>query len=88
MPIPSYEEAMLPFLQFLSDGKEHSMEETREHIAKVLNLTEQERKQTLPSGDKLFVNRAAASFLGYMGQNLPWKSTTPNKHKTRLLQNQ
>jgi hypothetical protein len=59
MPIPSYEEAMLPFLHFLSDGKEHSMEETREHIAKVLNLTEQEKKQTLPSGDKLFVNRAA-----------------------------
>jgi hypothetical protein len=59
MPIPSYEEAMRPFLGFLSDGKEHSIREAIEYISKEVNLTDNEQKQLTPSGVRLIYNRVA-----------------------------
>jgi len=49
---------MLPFLQHISDGKEHSTTETLGSLATYFMLTDEELNQYLPSGNqKTFYNR-------------------------------
>lgn len=50
MSIPDYESIMLPLLKFTGDKKEHSRREAVEHIANVFGLSEEERREVLPSG--------------------------------------
>lgn len=58
MAIPDYQSCMLPLLNFYSDGKEHAFREAIESLAKEFNLTDQERKEMLPSGQQeIFDNR-------------------------------
>jgi len=60
MPIPDYQSTMLPLLQFITDGQEHSLREVIEGLADKFNLTELERKELLPSGQQpIFDNRVA-----------------------------
>jgi restriction system protein len=63
MPIPDFQTIMLPLLQLLIDGKEHSRRETIEYLARQFKLSEIERKELLPSGRQaVFDNRVAWSF--------------------------
>jgi len=56
--IPTYEEIMLPFLKLLSDGKEHSLNEAHDQLADHFQLTEEETRELLPSGQQpVFRNR-------------------------------
>jgi len=56
--IPTYEEIMLPLLEYLSDEKEHSLNETHDALAKYFKLTEDEQRILLPSGTQpVFRNR-------------------------------
>ena len=60
MPVPSYQEFMLPLLQLAKDGKEYSVSEARPLIAKQFKLTEQDLKEVLPSGKQTtYANRLA-----------------------------
>ncbi len=56
--IPKYEEIMLPFLKYISDGNEHSLSETHDALAKQFKLTDEELRELLPSGQQpIFRNR-------------------------------
>jgi len=58
MSIPDFQSIMLPLMQFASDGKEHSFRESVEYLAKFFKLSEDERKELLPSGPMpIFDNR-------------------------------
>jgi restriction system protein len=58
--IPDFQKIMLPFLNIIADGMEHSTIETNEKLAQYFNLTEVEINQYLPSGAaKTFPNRVA-----------------------------
>lgn len=58
MPIPDYQTTMLPFLRLVSDGSEHSLRDTIEALAGEFKLTDEERRELLPSGQQeVFVNR-------------------------------
>lgn len=60
MAIPDFQTIMLPLLQYASDGNEHSVFETIEHLSNVFNLTEDEKQELLPSGTQArFANRVA-----------------------------
>ena len=60
MSIPDYQTIMLPLLKFAADKKEHSLRETTEFLANEFQLSEEERKELLPSGtQRLFNNRVA-----------------------------
>lgn len=60
MAVPDFQSVMLPLLEFLVDGEERSSRETAEHLARVFDLTEEERKELLPSGQQArFRNRVA-----------------------------
>ncbi len=57
MPIPDYQSVMLPFLEALSDRKEHSIRELIEKLSNTFLLTEQERKELMTGGQPVFDNR-------------------------------
>ena len=52
MALPDYQSCMLPFLRHLADGKEHSLRDTEEALAKHVNLTSAETLELLPSGQQ------------------------------------
>jgi restriction system protein len=58
MTIPDFQTIMLPLLNYASDGKEHSFREAIESLANEFSLSEEERKELLPSGQQaIFDNR-------------------------------
>ncbi len=58
MAVPDFQSLMLPLLKFLGDKKEHSLREANESLANVFNLSEEDRKELLPSGQQsIFHNR-------------------------------
>lgn len=62
MPIPDFQTLMLPVLQQFSDGKEHSIHEILDKLARKYSLTEQEMNEMLPSGKQTtFYNRVGWS---------------------------
>ncbi len=58
MVIPDYQRIMLPLLEYISDQKEHAMRDLSNALAEKFQLSEEERKELLPSGQQsLFYNR-------------------------------
>jgi restriction system protein len=58
MPIPDYQTVMLPLLKVAGDGKEHHIRDAINNLAAQFGLTEEDRKELLPSGvDRIFDNR-------------------------------
>lgn len=56
--IPGFQTIMLPFLERVSDKQQHSLREIIEHLANIFELTDEERKELLPSGQQtVFDNR-------------------------------
>jgi len=49
MAIPDYQTIMLPLLKFAGDGQEHSLRETIDFLADEFSLSDEERKELLPS---------------------------------------
>src|SRR5687768_10746681 len=60
MPIPEFQEFMLPVLTFLKDGKEHSSKELYSLAAEHFKLTEDDKNEWLPSKSELrYMNRTS-----------------------------
>lgn len=58
MSIPVFQDIMLPILEYLSDGKEHSLREAYRWLANSFDLSEDEIEELFPSGnDRIFHNR-------------------------------
>lgn len=58
MPIPDFQQFMLPILKIVEDGNEHKRQEVFEKAAEMFNLSHEERTQLLPSGKQYtFENR-------------------------------
>ncbi|MBD5402319.1 restriction endonuclease [bacterium] len=59
MAIPNYQEFMLPTLEVIADGQEHKNSNVVQAVAKILNLTEEDMQEMLPSGNQqTYYNRA------------------------------
>jgi len=60
MPVPGFQELMLPLLRVCSDGNEWSMGAVRGLVGDQLGLSDEDRKELLPSGTQpRFNNRVA-----------------------------
>jgi restriction system protein len=55
MPVPGYQEFMLPLLQMADDGKDHSNSEALEYLSDFFKLSAEERGKLLPSGTQTMV---------------------------------
>lgn len=59
MPIPDFQNLMLPMLQIAADGAEHRLGDVIEALAQRFELSEAERAELLPSGGQArFENKA------------------------------
>jgi restriction system protein len=54
--IPRFYEMFKPILEFLKDGKVHSMVEVKEYIANYFNLSGEEKNEMLPGGSETRLN--------------------------------
>lgn len=60
MKIPDCQSIMLPLLKFAGDQEEHSLRQAIDSLAQEFQLSDEERKQLLPSGQQeVFNNRVA-----------------------------
>ncbi len=50
MPVPDFQTIMLPMLKIAGDGKEHTVHDFLEILAKEFNLSQEELNEFLPSG--------------------------------------
>lgn len=66
MAIPDYETLMVPLLQFLSDGEPRAIDEATAHLADKFNLTEEERKERIPSGQSTYIKSRTGWARTYM----------------------
>ena len=56
MPIPDFQSLMLPLLRFVEDRQEHSFKEAIPFLADRFNLSEEEKRELLPSGKQAKFN--------------------------------
>ena len=59
MAIPKYHELYNLFLESLSDGQVHSIQDCRDYIKQRINLTAKELAETIPSGENKWSNRVS-----------------------------
>jgi len=60
MAIPNFQSLMLPLLEIVKDGQEHSHRDVSEVLAAQFNLSDVEKRELLPSGRQArFDNRVA-----------------------------
>ncbi|MBI3461978.1 MAG: restriction endonuclease [Planctomycetes bacterium] len=60
MAIPDFQSLMLPLLKLAADGEEHSCADCRGPLADQFGLTEEQRKELLPSGQQSRLNNRVA----------------------------
>ena len=59
MAVPNYQEFMLPTLEVIVDGQEHKNSDVVQAVARILNLTDEDMQEMLPSGNQqTYYNRA------------------------------
>ncbi|TXT33116.1 MAG: restriction endonuclease [Planctomycetota bacterium] len=68
MSIPEFHLLMLPLLRFAADGDEHSLADARGPLADHFSLTDEERKELLPSGQQPRFNNRVAWAKVYLGR--------------------
>lgn len=66
--IPEFHLLMLPLLRFAADGEEHSLADARGPLADHFSLTDDERKELLPSGQQPRFNNRVAWAKVYLGR--------------------
>lgn len=66
MVIPDYQSVMLPLLKYAGDGKEHRIRDAVESLADEFRLSEEERKELLPSGQQAIFNNRVGWARTYM----------------------
>lgn len=57
MTVPTYDELMLPILEYSKDGKEYKLKETRLYLEKYFNLTDEDKSERVSSGQLKMANR-------------------------------
>ena len=60
MPIPDFQTIMLPLLELVADGKDHLMKDVTRGVANRFELSEDERRQLLPSGRQTIISNRVA----------------------------
>ena len=57
MPVPKYYQFFPSILDCLADGKEHNLKEVAEYCANKFNLSDEDKREALPSGQPTYLNR-------------------------------
>lgn len=57
MPVPTYEDLMLPVLEAISDGQPCTAKDLRDRVARAIEITPEDRAERIKSGACVFDNR-------------------------------
>ena len=82
MSIPDFQSVMRPVLAMVQDGVPLRLSELRERIAEVFQLTEEERKERLPSGHQTVINNRVGWARTYL--NKAGLLTIPSKGMVQI----
>ena len=82
MTIPDYQTIMLPLLKIAGDKKEHSIREAIDYIADLFKLSEEQKKEVLPSGRSYIIDNRVGWARTYLK-----KSRTNRGHTEVSLSN-
>ena len=66
MAIPDYQSIMLPLLRLVGNEKEHSLRDSIDTLAVKFNLSDEDRKELLPSGQQATFNNRVGWARTYM----------------------
>lgn len=81
MPIPGYQEFMLPLLKYAADGQEHSISDALEALATQLGVSEQEQDLLLPSGTQTRYYNRVTWAVTYLTKSLLLEKVGQGKFK-------
>ncbi len=81
MAIPDYQTLMLPVLKAAADGSEHRIRDVIENLADEFHLTEDERRQLLPSGRQGTFDNRVHWARGYLVQAKLLEATQRGRFK-------
>lgn len=81
MPIPDYQSLMLPLLEFAGDKKEHSIQETIDHLSKLFDLSKSEKRELLPSGQQAIIDNRVGWARTYLKKAGLLESTKRGSYK-------
>lgn len=70
MPVPGYEDFMLPLVKLASNGQEHKITDAIDALADQLGLSEQDREVMLPSGTQTQLYNRVTWALTYLTKSL------------------
>ena len=68
MAIPDFQSCMRPLLDAVSDGQIHTTQDAYENVCLFFELTDEERKERLPSGKQTIIRNRLAWSRAYMGK--------------------
>jgi restriction system protein len=81
MPIPGYQEFMLPLVKLAADGQEHKTTDAIETFADRLGLSREDREAMLPSGTQTRLYNRVTWALTYMTKSLLLEKTGRGRFK-------
>lgn len=70
MPVPEYQEFMLPLVKLASDGQEHKINDAIDALADQFGISEQDREIMLPSGTQTRLYNRVTWALTYLTKSL------------------
>jgi restriction system protein len=81
MPIPGYQEFMLPLVKLASDGQEHKITDAIDELADQLGVSEQDREIVLPSGTQTRLYNRVTWALTYLTKSLLLEKTARGRFR-------
>jgi len=81
MPVPGYQDFMLPLLKLAADGEEHKTVDAIEVLADQLGLSESEREHLLPSGTQTQLYNRVTWALTYLTKSLLLEKSARGRFK-------
>lgn len=70
MPVPGYQEFMLPLVKLASDGQEHKITDAIDSLADQFGIAEQDREMMLPSGTQTRLYNRVTWAITYLTKSL------------------
>jgi restriction system protein len=81
MPVPGYQEFMLPLVKLAADGQEHKITDAIDELADRFGVSEQDREILLPSGTQTRLYNRVTWALTYLTKSLLLEKTARGRFK-------
>jgi restriction system protein len=81
MPVPGYQDFMLPLLKMAADGREHKTSDAMETLGNQMKISAEDRELLLPSGAQTQLTNRISWAVVYLGKSLLLEKTGRGRFK-------